>query len=64
MTEFIVVGMLNTGKNYIYTLKSDTTIAKFKFINKKWKFLQKVDLSETDLDKAYSLEVLDSEQKI
>jgi len=58
MTEFIVVGLLNTGKNFIYTLKSKTLLAKFKFQVRKWEITDKVDLSSEDLKKAYNLEVL------
>jgi len=58
MTEFVVVGILNTGKNFIYTLKSKTLLAKFKVQERKWGITDKVELSSEDLKKAYNVEVL------
>ena len=54
--DFIVTEVLNTGKSYIYTLKSQDIIAKFKIDFKKWKFMEKVTLSFEQFEKeAYQL---------
>lgn len=60
--EFEVIGILNTGQNYIYTLKTIVAIdgkiiAKFKLKMKRWKFGEKVSLTDEQLDKeAYQIE--------
>jgi hypothetical protein len=59
--EFEVVGILNTGQNYIYTLKAINdgrfVVAKFKSKMKRWKFGEKVSLTDEQLDKeAYQIE--------
>jgi len=56
---FMVVGILNTGKNYIYKLRSSdgNVTARFKFPFKKWKFREEVNLSDEELENAYQLEM-------
>jgi hypothetical protein len=57
MMQFEVVGVLNTGQNFIYTLKSESVMAKFKSKMKRWKFGDKVEVSDEQLEKeAYQIE--------